>query len=59
MGDQVTMSNSELAAAIHYAFQSCDRVLVGGYINDSGTKGAKVMLEHLEKLLAIQVERAS
>lgn len=53
----VMMTNDELACAIAYAFDKCDRPYVGGYTT-SNTEPGKVMLEHLKELLAVQRARA-
>ena len=51
------VSNDELASAIAYAFERCDKSYIGGDAT-STTEAGKAMLEHLKKLLDIQSARA-
>lgn len=51
------MTNDELAEAIAYAFNCCDKTYIGGEITRNSEVG-KMMLVQLRLLLELQVVRA-
>ena len=55
---EAMMTNAELADAIAYAFQCCDKGYTGGY-QTSTTEAGKTMLAHLKELTAVQARRAA